>query len=204
MRRALIAVDIQNDFCEGGALPVTGGTAVAERLAQMMDLWADSPSAAYTTIVASQDWHHDPGDHWSQDPDFRDSWPIHCAAGEHGSELHPALGTADFDALFRKGAHDAAYSAFEGQTWEGIGLEEWLRDKRVTEVDVCGLATDHCVKATALDARRLGFGTRVLLDYSAGVDPTTTAQALQEMHAAGIALVTAHEQQAAAAHRVTF
>lgn len=182
MTRALIVVDVQNDFCEGGSLPVSGGNAVAAGVAELMR----SPAAAsYTAVVATRDHHHDPGAHWSAEPDYVDTWPVHCAAGTDGAALHPALADARFDAVFLKGAHAAAYSGFEGAS-DGVPLAAWLRERGVIEVDVCGLATDHCVRATALDAVTEGFGVRLLDDLCAGVAPQTTAAALAELDEAGV------------------
>jgi nicotinamidase/pyrazinamidase len=189
MSRALIIVDVQNDFCEGGSLAVAGGTAVATGIGEHLGRHGQD----YAAVVATADWHVDPGGHWADDPDFRTSWPVHCAAGTDGAEfraeLAPAL--AHVQAVFRKGEHEAAYSGFEGVTEEHgrrSGLADWLREREVREVDVVGIATDHCVRATALDAVREGFGTTVLLDLVAGVAPETTQAALEEMRAAGVAL----------------
>ena len=190
MVRALVVVDVQNDFCEGGSLAVTGGAAVAEGINRLLASWvARAPEEReYAAAVATQDHHVDPGDHFSDDPDFVRTWPAHCVVGSPGVELHPALDPRPLDAVFRKGEHAAAYSGFEGCTEDGVGLAAWLRDRAVTELDVCGIATDHCVRATVLDAVREGFGVRVLLDLCAGVAPDTTRAALEEMTGAGAAL----------------
>lgn len=191
MTRALIVVDVQNDFCEGGSLAVIGGAAVAHGVAALMRRHttggADAPG--YSHAVATKDHHIDPGDHWAArgtEPDYRTSWPVHCEVGTEGEAFHPNLDPVPFDAVFLKGHHSAAYSGFEGATTDGVGLADWLRSKGVTDVDVCGIATDHCVRATALDARREGFGVRLLLDLCAGVDPETTTAALAEMKEAGV------------------
>lgn len=186
MSRALVVVDVQNDFCEGGSLAVTGGARVA---AEVADLIRRRPEQAYTHLVATMDHHHDPGEHWSSDPDFATSWPVHCQAGTPGAELHPELDPAAFDEVFFKGAHEAAYSGFEGATAGGTSLSAWLREHRVTAVDVCGLATDYCVRATALDAVAQGFDTRLLTGLCAGVAPDTTAAALAELDEAGVSIV---------------
>jgi nicotinamidase/pyrazinamidase len=198
MARALIVVDVQNDFCEGGSLPVTGGTRVAEEVTALLRRRAEGSGtaggtdAAYDVAVATKDHHVDPGDHWSSEPDFVESWPVHCKVGTAGEEFHPAFDPTLVDAVFTKGEHEAAYSGFEGTTGDGGNggdLATWLRANAVTEVDVCGLATDHCVRATVLDAVREGFGTRVLTLLSAGVADETTATALAEMRAAGADVV---------------
>ncbi len=188
MKQALIVVDVQNDFCEGGSLPVTGGAQVASDIAELLHHWTrqDPKAPSYDVVVATKDHHIDPGDHWSQDPDFVDSWPVHCEVGTDGEAFHPNLDPQPFDAVFRKGEHAAAYSGFEGTDRDGTSLADWLRQHEVTRVDVCGLATDHCVRATALDGVGKGFATRVLLDLCAGVSPDTTERALAEMRDAGV------------------
>ncbi len=190
MTRALIVVDVQNDFCEGGSLPVQGGAAVAGEIGQLLHHWTrrDDHAPAYDVVVATKDHHVDPGHHWAEVPDFVDSWPVHCRVGTDGEAFHPNLDPQPFDAVFRKGEHEAAYSGFEGRTPKGVALADWLRTRGVEQVDICGLATDHCVRATALDARREGFETRVLTAMCAGVAPETTAAALEEMAAAGVTL----------------
>lgn len=181
--RALIIVDVQNDFCEGGSLAVAGGAAVARAINDLL-----AGDHGYDHVVATADHHIDPGGHFSDDPDFVDSWPRHCVAGTNGADLHPHLETAAIEAVFRKGEYSAAYSGFEG-TSGGVRLAEWLRDRGVDEVDVAGLATDYCVRATAMDAVRSGFTTRVLTDLTAGVSPDTTATALKDMRAGGVAIL---------------
>ncbi|MGW0548982.1 nicotinamidase [Streptomyces altiplanensis] len=188
MHRALIVVDVQNDFCEGGSLPVEGGADVA---AAITDLIGQAP-AGYRHVVATRDHHVDPGDHFSSSPDYVHSWPVHCVAGTEGVGFHPnfapAVASGAIAAVFDKGAHAAAYSGFEGADENGVPLADWLRERGVTEVDVVGIATDHCVRATALDAVREGFTTHVLLDLTAGVAETTTERALEEMRGAGVEL----------------
>jgi nicotinamidase/pyrazinamidase len=190
MVRALIVVDVQNDFCEGGSLPVAGGAEVAHRISTLLHLWTErGPKAPdYAFAVATQDHHVDPGAHFSDDPDFVHSWPVHCVVGSDGVALHPNLDPQPFDAIFLKGEYAAAYSGFEGRTHDGLGLADWLRSRNVTAVDVCGIATDHCVRATTLDAVREGFEVRVLTDLCAGVAPETTRAAVDEMASAGATL----------------
>jgi nicotinamidase/pyrazinamidase len=181
--RALIIVDVQNDFCEGGSLAVAGGAAVARAISQHV---ASEPG--YGHVVATKDFHVDPGAHFSDHPDYAASWPPHCVAGTAGADFHPDLDTAPVEAVFRKGAHAAAYSGFEGTDEAGTPLADWLRARDVDEVDVVGIATDYCVHATAADAARAGFGTRVLLDLTAGVAPDSTAKAVEDLRALGVAL----------------
>jgi nicotinamidase/pyrazinamidase len=162
MARALIVVDVQKDFCEGGSLAVAGGNAVAEGVREHVR--AGAGGADY--VVATRDYHVDPGAHFGE-------WPVHCRVGTPGADFHPAVADLPFDAEFRKGEYAAAYSGFEGVDVAGSGqsLEQWLRSRGVTEVEVCGLATDYCVGATAGDAEAAGFTTRILLELSAAVNP---------------------------------
>ncbi|MFC1419335.1 isochorismatase family protein [Streptacidiphilus cavernicola] len=188
MHRALIVVDVQNDFCEGGSLAVAGGAEVA---ASITDLVAES-TPGYAHVVATRDCHIDPGSHFSATPDYATSWPVHCVAGTEGVGFHPnfapTVTSGAIEAVFDKGAYSAAYSGFEGADENGVSLAEWLRERGVTEVDVVGIATDHCVRATALDAAAAGFDTRVLLDLTAGVGKESTEAALKQLHDAGVAL----------------
>ncbi|HET6654474.1 MAG TPA: isochorismatase family protein [Nocardioides sp.] len=188
MKRALIVVDVQNDFCEGGSLAVTGGAEVAYRIGTMLHHWTqkDPKAPAYDVAVATRDHHIDPGAHFSDDPDFVDSWPRHCVVGTDGEAFHPNLDPQPFDAVFLKGEHAAAYSGFEGRCADGSTLADWLRSHDVTHVDVCGLATDYCVRATALDAAKEGFDTTVLGSLCAGVAPETTKAALTDLTQAGV------------------
>ena len=188
MARALIVVDVQNDFCEGGALPVPGGARVAADIGDLLHRWSshEEGRASYDVVVATKDHHIDPGAHWSLKPDFVDSWPAHCKVGTDGAGFHPNLDPQPFDEVFYKGEHAAAYSGFEGTTSSGEALTAWLRARGVSGVDVCGIATDHCVRATALDSAREGFDTRVLTALCAGVAEDTTAAAITELTGAGV------------------
>jgi nicotinamidase/pyrazinamidase len=182
--RALIVVDVQNDFCEGGAVPVTGGAALAGAISDYLTAVAD-----YRHVVATQDFHIDPGDHFSDRPDYSSSWPPHCLAGSTGAEFHPDLDSARFDAVFRKGAYGAGYSGFQGVDDSGTPLADWLAQHDVDQVDVVGIAIDHCVRRTAEDAAEEGLATRVLLDLTAGVGEESTAAAINALQAAGVAIV---------------
>jgi nicotinamidase/pyrazinamidase len=182
--RALIVVDVQNDFCEGGSLPVRGGADVAGAISAYLE----KGEGGYAHVVATRDHHVDPGDHFSPDPDFVKSWPVHCVVGTAGADLHPELDTSYVHAVFDKGEFSAAYSGFEAKSADGDGLNDWLRARTVDSVDVVGIATDHCVRATALDAVRAGFATRVLLQLTAGVAADTTTAAVRELSDAGVTL----------------
>ncbi|MFD4787898.1 nicotinamidase [Streptomyces sp. NPDC058459] len=189
MRRALIVVDVQNDFCEGGSLAVAGGSDVA---AAITELIGQAAGSGYRHVVATRDHHIAPGGHFADDPDYVDSWPAHCVAGTEGVGFHPnfapAVASGAVDAVFDKGAYSAAYSGFEGTDENGVTLADWLRERDVEEVDVVGIATDHCVRATALDAASEGFRTHVLLELTAGVAQETTDRALESLREAGVQL----------------
>ncbi|MFE9182915.1 isochorismatase family protein [Micromonospora haikouensis] len=184
MANALIIVDVQNDFCEGGSLAVAGGAGVAAGISRLLAAEPDR----WDHVVATKDYHVDPGAHFGNPPDYVDSWPAHCVVGTPGSEFHPELATDRIEAIFHKGEHAAAYSGFEGHAADGERLADWLRARGVDRVDVVGVATDHCVRATALDAAREGFATTVLLDLTAAVAPTTLDVALRAMDGAGVAM----------------
>lgn len=196
-RRALLIIDVQNDFCEGGSLAVTGGAAVAAGIAA--DLAARSGD--YLHIVTTQDWHIDPGTHFSDAPDFVDSWPVHCVAGTAGADLHPNLAPAldHVGARFRKGRFAAAYSGFEArlategeavESASGALLGDWLSTAGVTAVDIVGIATDFCVRATALDAVAQGLDTTVILPLTAAVHRESVAEVVAGLQAAGVTVLT--------------
>ncbi len=182
--RALIVVDVQNDFCEGGSLAVPGGAFVARSISERLL----TSAGEYGHVVATQDHHIDPGTHFSDHPNFTDTWPPHCVVSTPGVEFHPDLDVSRVEAVFRKGEHAAAYSGFEGVDEAGTPLADWLRQRGVTDVDIVGIATDYCVRATAADAVRNGFGTRVLLGLTAGVAPDSTARALTQLRDADVDL----------------
>lgn len=190
-KRALIVVDVQNDFAdEDGSLYVEGGTQVASRLRKLMT------DHRYDAVLTTQDWHIAPGDHWSDTPDYKDSWPVHGKAGSWGAELHPLIQGVPASEHFFKGQRGASYSGFDGVSQQdpifgGVGtdLYRWLQERGVTEVDVVGLATDYCVKATAIDAAKLGFTTHVLVPYTAAVSPEGEQAAWDEMSKAGVDVV---------------
>lgn len=181
MTTALVVVDVQVDFCEGGALAVEGGSAVAVHVARLLD-----GGHGYDHVLATRDWHVEPGRHFADgEPDFVTRWPVHCVAESSGAMLHPALAGMTFDGLFSKGQYDDGYSGFDGTDARTRPLSAYLRVHDVEALDVVGIATDHCVRATALDAARLGWRTRVLTDLIAGVDEDASAAALAELANAG-------------------
>lgn len=224
--RALVIVDVQNDFCEGGSLAVAGGAAVAQGITWYLASGelpggtgpggtgpggtgpggtspggtgpagtgpggtgdSTGPAGGYDHVVASRDFHVDPGAHFSAHPDYLNSWPRHCVAGTSGADFHPSLDASRVEQVFSKGAYAAAYSAFEGTDPAGTLLADWLRERGVTDLDVTGIATDYCVRATAISAATEGFTTRVLLSLTAGVTPASTSEALDAMRASGVQL----------------
>jgi nicotinamidase/pyrazinamidase len=185
MTRALLIVDVQPTFCEGGELPVAGGNLVAERIADYLA----GHRGEYELVVTSQDWHSDPGSHFSDQPDFEQSWPPHGVAGTANAELHPsltrALGERGADVSVKKGVYSAAYSAFEGHDENGRPLIELLTAAGVDTVDVCGIAESHCVRSTALDALGSGLAVRLLTDLTVPVSPESGAAARAAVEAAG-------------------
>ena len=188
MAKALLIVDVQNDFTEGGALGVTGGDAVAEGISDYLSAHAGD----YDAVIASRDWHdadNDNGGHFSDTPDFVDSWPVHCVAHTDGAAFDPLLDSAAITHEVRKGQGKPDYSAFQGITETGSRLGELLDDLTITEADVVGIATDHCVRASVLDAVSSGVLVRVFTDLVAGVGGDSSRAALAEMESAGAELV---------------
>ncbi|WP_315279033.1 isochorismatase family protein [Rothia aeria] len=202
MAKALIIVDVQNDFCAGGALATDRGAKVASLISE----YVEDNHHRYEAVVATQDWHIDPGAHFSDTPDFVDSWPVHCVANTEGAEIHPNLDTDYIEAYFRKGRYEAAYSGFEGlqapeesvmtgehepgATLDDEGpktpLADWLDEREIQDVDIVGIATDYCVLATAKDAVDAGYETRVLIDLTAPVHEDKLDEVIAEMEDEGI------------------
>jgi len=202
MTKALIIVDVQNDFCAGGALATDRGAKVASLISE----YVEDNHHRYEAVVATQDWHIDPGAHFSDTPDFVDSWPVHCVANTEGAEIHPNLDTDYIEAYFRKGRYEAAYSGFEGlqapeesvmtgehepgATLDDEGpktpLADWLDEHEIQDVDIVGIATDYCVLATAKDAVDAGYETRVLIDLTAPVHEDKLDEVIAEMEDEGI------------------
>lgn len=202
MAQALIIVDVQNDFCPGGSLATNRGAEVASLISEFVE----NNHHHYDAIIATQDWHIDPGAHFSDTPDFVDSWPVHCVANTEGAEVHPNLDTDYVQAYFRKGRYEAAYSGFEGllapeesvltgEHEPGANLEDegpqtpladWLDERGIQDVDVVGIATDYCVLATAKDAVDAGYETRVLIDLTAPVHEGNLADVINELEGEGV------------------
>ena len=186
MTRALFIIDVQNDFTEGGALGVDGGAAVAAGVTDLLARHRDE----YALIVASRDWHtpdHDNGGHFAVDaePDFVDTWPPHSVAGTPGAEYHPAFDTSEVHVHIRKGQGVPAYSIFEGADDDGASVSDLLTSHGITDIDVVGLATDYCVRASVLDALEHGQHVRLFTDLVAGVAAETSDAALAELGHAG-------------------
>jgi nicotinamidase/pyrazinamidase len=193
MTRALFIIDVQNDFTEGGSLGVDGGAAVAAGVTRLLEQHPDR----YDHVFASRDWHdpdNDNGGHISDRPDYVVTWPPHCIAGTPGAEYHPGLDTSRVDVHVKKGQGRPAYSIFEGVTADGTTVAAVLDDLGITEIDVAGIATDYCVRASALDAIAAGRAVRVLADLAAGVAADTSAAALVELEAAGADIVTGESE----------
>lgn len=202
MAKALIIVDVQNDFCAGGALATDRGAKIAALISE----YVEDNHHRYEAVVATQDWHIDPGAHFSDTPDFVDSWPVHCVANTEGAEIHPNLDTDYIEAYFRKGRYEAAYSGFEGlqapeesvmtgehepgATLDDEGpktpLADWLDEHEIQDVDIVGIATDYCVLATAKDAVDAGYETRVLIDLTAPVHENKLDEVIAKMEDEGI------------------
>ncbi|MFM2719794.1 isochorismatase family protein [Microbacterium mcarthurae (nom. nud.)] len=187
MSRALFIVDVQNDFTERGALGVVGGDEVAARISRYLDAHADD----YAIVVASRDWHNgddDNGGHFSAEPDFVDTWPVHCVGGTYGADYDEVFDTSRVTHHLKKGQGKPAYSLFEGVTDDGLTADDILEEHGIRDIDVVGIATDYCVRASALDAIAAGRGVRVLTDLVAGVHPDSSAAALDEIASAGARL----------------
>jgi nicotinamidase/pyrazinamidase len=187
MTKALFIIDVQNDFCEGGALAVQGGAAVAAGISKLLK---EDPSE-YDVVIASRDWHdagNDNGGHFAspgETPDYVNTWPVHCVSGTYGAEYHATLDTSLIDFNIIKGMGKPSYSIFEGQTPEGKQLVELLAELDVSDIDVAGLATDYCVLASSLDAKAAGFDVTVLVEHVAGVAKASSENALKTMSSAG-------------------
>lgn len=208
---ALIIVDVQQDFCEGGTLAVEGGAQTAALITEYMNQCGDK----YHVVATTRDWHIDPGPHFSETPDYENTWPIHCVAGSPGAELHENLDTEEIVAEFLKGQYNDGYSGFDGVLGEpdsvrsqdgmagpygataaaaaatgdnSITMDDWLREHNVERITVVGIATDHCVRATAIDASDAGYEVRVLTNLTVGVSEDSIDAALDEMEDAGVML----------------
>ncbi|MFJ4222671.1 isochorismatase family protein [Microbacterium sp. NPDC089695] len=191
MSRALLIVDVQNDFTEGGALAVEGGDAVAAAVTAFLAEHATD----YAVIIASRDWHDPDGDnggHFADAPDFVDSWPVHCVAGSEGADYDPLLATDAITHHVHKGQGEPAYSMFEGTAGDDT-VGAVLTAAGVLSADVVGLATDHCVRASALDAIAHGVRVRVFTDLIAGVAAAPSEAALAELAHAGAILAESRD-----------
>jgi nicotinamidase/pyrazinamidase len=188
MSRALFVIDVQNDFCEGGALACQGGAQVAANITTYLK----SSKSDYDFVIASRDWHTPNslnGGHFptqGNEPDFVNTWPLHCIAGEPGADYHPNLDASLIDIHIKKGQGQHGYSIFEGVTDSGENLHELIQRLEIAEVDVVGIATDYCVRASALDANNSGLQVRVITSLTAGVSAASTEAAIDELVDAGV------------------
>lgn len=189
MSKALLVVDVQNDFCEGGSLAVAGGAAIAKKISDYIK------TADYELVIASRDWHDSDNNntgHFADlgvEPDFKSSWPVHCVANSDGASYHPNLDKELIQEHVFKGQGSHGYSAFEGVTEEGSSLAEVIKRNGISQLDVVGIATDHCVLASALDAKKLGLQVRVISSLTAGVDPASTERAIDSLIDSGVSVV---------------
>ena len=193
--RALVVVDPQRDFAEGGSLEVRGGYDISERIAA----YVRGHRSLYDLVVVTRDWHSEGlADHFADSPDYLDSWPVHCVQDTTGATFLPDIDALLVDGLIdvvvSKGETSAAYSGFEGRTGTHETLDDALRAVGVTHVDVCGIATSHCVRATAASAGTLGYDVTVFSDLSVGVTDELAQSALIELGAAGATITTSRNQ----------
>lgn len=189
MAKALLIIDVQNDFCEGGALAVEGGAAVAAKISQYLE------QSNYDLVVASRDWHNandDNDGHFAKsgtEPDFVKTWPVHCVAQTPGANYHPNLKTDRIDVDIFKGQGSNGYSIFEGMTEQGEKFSEVLKANQIDSVDVVGIATDHCVLASAMDSKKHGLEVRVISSLTAGVSVASTEAAIDSLIDNGVLVV---------------
>jgi nicotinamidase/pyrazinamidase len=200
MARALFIIDVQNDFTEGGSLGVDGGSAVAAGISAFLH----AHPGYYDEVFASRDWHDAEGDNGGHfalegEPDYVATWPVHCVAGTDGAEYHPALDTDAVTVPVLKGQGVPAYSIFEGTTADGRTVSDALEELGILDVDVVGIATDYCVRASALDALEHGRHVRVLTDLIAGVAEESSQAALAELGHAGAELASSDSVRSDAA-----
>jgi nicotinamidase/pyrazinamidase len=195
MAKALFIVDVQRDFCEGGSLAVEGGASVASAISDYLDDNAEH----YDIVLASRDWHNADGDNGGHfapvgsSPDFVHNWPVHCVAGTAGAEYHPNLNTDYIMIHIEKGQGKPAYSLFEGNTPDGKPVAEIVAQFDIDDVDVVGIATDYCVLASALDAKKAGMKVRVISDLTAGVASQSTEAAIDQLVDAGVGVIASDQ-----------
>ena len=191
MARALFVIDVQNDFCEGGTLACQGGAQVASSITSYLE----RSKSDYDFVIASRDWHtpnSENGGHFplpGNAPDYVNTWPLHCIAGEPGAEYHPNLNKALIDIHIKKGQGQHGYSIFEGVSDSGESIQDLLTRLEISDVDVVGIATDYCVRASALDAKQFGLDVRVITSLTAGVAASSTEAAIDELVDAGVQVV---------------
>lgn len=202
-KEAIIVVDVQNDFVDG-SLGTDRGLEVARGINAWLgglvhtdeeeaEVGVGSPAAARPLIVGTKDWHIKPEGHFApegEEPDYKDTWPVHCVADTHGAQVCAELNPELVDVWFHKGEYTAAYSGFEGHlAGEEQTLQQWLNSYEVESVTIVGIATDFCVRATAEDALRAGYGVTVIEDLCAAVSEDGATQALDALRAAGAEVI---------------
>ncbi|MDO5721431.1 MAG: isochorismatase family protein [Actinomycetaceae bacterium] len=188
--KAILIVDVQRDFTEGGALACEGGANVAGAITDYLRTNASD----YHLVAASRDWHNpgeDNGGHFASEPDFIDTWPVHCVAGSEGAQYHPNLDQSLIEVEVHKGMGEPAYSAFEGRSEGGQNLEQVLKERGVDQLDIVGIAADYCVKASAADALKAGFRVRILSDLTAAVNAAGAKAAFADLEKEGVRIETA-------------
>jgi nicotinamidase/pyrazinamidase len=191
MRNALLVVDLQNDFLEGGSIPVPGGTQVAAQVSRHIRHFRSE----YAFVVATRDVHEDPADHFSDKPDYITTWPKHGLIGSRGATLCTPIFNLVREKIIQvvvdKGRHAGAASAFEAQDVRGHMLVDVLREQRVDHIDICGLITEYCIRESALDARKHEFQVRVLVNLCGAASPDNAQRAFEDMKTAGCQLMAA-------------
>jgi nicotinamidase/pyrazinamidase len=191
MRNGLLVIDLQNDFLEGGSVPVPGGTQIAAQVARHIRHFRSE----YSFVVATRDVHEDPPDHFADKPDYINTWPKHGLVGTQGATLCTPIFNLVREKIIQvvldKGRHAGAVSAFEAQDLRGHLLVDVLREQRVDHIDVCGLITEYCVRASALDARKHEFQVRVLVNLCGAASPDNALRAYEDMKTAGCQLMAA-------------
>lgn len=184
LKRALLIVDVQNDFCEYGPVPSIGGSQIASSITRFIDF----NYSAYELILASKDWHQSPTEHFSKRPDFISNWPSHCVGSTEGAELHSNLNRKMIDHELIKGEYTAGMSAFEAKTSLNEGLIELLERREIDLIDICGLNADSNLYSTAIDALELGFPTTLFIDMCSGYSEESTLHALEDLESRGVNL----------------
>lgn len=189
-KKGLLVVDVQNDFCLGGALEVPG----SERVVQNIKYHIENNRATYHTLIFTKDWHIRPDTHFSDTPDYKDTWPRHCVADTYGAAIHRTLAPFSMGAaakIILKGEYSAGYSGFDGHLVDSrTTLLEYLRSMDNMELVVCGLAFDYCVRSTAIDSAKYSFKTSVLMECTAAVSNSNNFRICDELESHKVTLIS--------------